>query len=626
MKDLTPIDEHDVLLQQKEARRKAGLDTTPEYKRHQEQLALRQQLAQDYQDTFTAGEGVQDQAALRDLMGLGHSWGVNERLSLTTEDRMERKRQRYEKCCPIANEILEEARASLAVRFRFLDRALCRMPLVPSFDIFGMCSDGIKMYYDPEYVVDRFKLSPNEVVRDVIHCLFHCIFRHPFMLYSVMREPWDVACDIAIESMLIDLVGETFPSNYDGRCSRALKIIRAQVGGVITAERLYHFFSNEGNRADLRSLAPMFRHDSHGLWYADDYTGEGKGAASVARRQTEEHEGGELNTTQGMTPEQMRDMINSMQGNNAGDNDSQQQQQFSDNEYEEEVKHPEKNEELEASSGDEMTEEDLAASWEELAEQMQIEIEATIAERGDEAGNLIAQLKAVNREKQNYEAFLKRFAVLRERMMVNDDEFDYIYYTFGMERYGNMPLIEPLEYKDARGIHDFVIAIDTSESCSGEMVQAFVRKTYNILCQSESFHSRVNIHIIQCDAKIQSDKKIESLDDLDLYLKDMELRGFGGTDFRPVFEYVNLLCEKGEFTDLRGMVYFTDGQGLFPRKQPKYDTVFVFLDDGYSDPEVPPWALKLILDERELEVSEAKAANMHIKRKPVERSLVSYLQ
>ena len=257
---------------------------------------------------------------------------------------------------------------------------------------------------------------------------------------------------------------------------------------------------------------------------------------------------------------------------------------------------------------------------------MQIEIEATVAERGDEAGNLITQLKAVNREKQNYEAFLKRFAVLRERMMVNGDEFDYIYYTFGMERYGNMPLIEPLEYKDAKGIHDFVIAIDTSESCSGEMVQAFVRKTYNILCQTESFHSRVNIHIIQCDAKIQSDKKIESLDDLDLYLKDMELRGFGGTDFRPVFEYVNLLCEKGEFTDLRGMVYFTDGQGLFPRKQPKYDTVFVFLDDGYSDPEVPPWALKLILDERELEVSEAKAANMHIKRKPVERSLVSYLQ
>ena len=64
-----------------------------------------------------------------------------------------------------------------------------------------------------------------------------------------------------------------------------------------------------------------------------------------------------------------------------------------------------------------------------------------------------------------------------------------------------------------------------------------------------------------------------------------------------MFDYVNLLVEKGEFGDLRGLVYFTDGQGTFPRRQPAYDAVFVFLDDGYSDPAVPPWALKVILDE-----------------------------
>ena len=601
MKDLTPVDEHDVLLKQKEARRELGLDAD-------------------------ARDGVRDQDALRQKMGIGHSWGVDEKTNIITEERMARKRERYEKCKPLANDILEEARTALAVRFRFLDRALWRMPLVPSFDIYGLCSDGIKLYYDPEFVVARFKLSPNEVVRDVIHCLFHCIFRHPFMLYSVMREPWDVACDIAIESMLIDLVGDTFPSNYDKRALRALKIIRGQVGGVITAERLYHFFSNEGNRADLRSLAPMFRHDSHGLWYSDEYAESGRGSTSVARQQTEEREGGELPITEGMTPEQMQDMMNSMlnsETNQSGDGEGNRAQDDADDmvdnpEWEDNPDDPE--------TGAGLTEEELAAAWEELAEQMQIEIEATIAQRGDEAGNLVAQLRAVNREKQNYEAFLKRFAVLRERMMVNDDEFDYIYYTFGMDRYGNMPLIEPLEYKDSRGIHDFVIAIDTSESCSGDMVQGFIRKTYNILSQTESFHSRVNIHIIQCDARIQSDKKIESLDALDLYLQDMELRGFGGTDFRPVFDYVNLLIEKGEFTDLRGLVYFTDGLGMFPRKQPDYDTVFVFLDDGYSDPEVPPWALKLILDERELQVSEAQAA--HVKRKKVAKrqSLITYNQ
>ena len=592
MKDLTPIDKHDVLLREKQQRAQMGLDAAS-----------------------------RDQDVLRSMLGVGHAWGVAEGISVATEERMARKRERYERCLPVANDILEEARTALAVHFRFLDRALWRMPLVPNFEMFGICSDGVSFYYDPEYVVDRFKLSPNEVVRDAIHCLFHCIFRHPFMLYSVMREPWDVSCDIAIESMLIDLLGEAFPSNYDGRAKRALRIIRAQVDGVVTAERLYHFFSREGNRADLRSLAPMFRHDSHGLWYADGSGGQREGALSVARQQTEDKQGGALPTTEKMSPEQAKDMMDSLRGDRTqsggGQSDYAEDEASSEDLRDKEQDSAAQEESFDAkndvASDDTPTEEELTAAWEELARQMQVEIETSVVERGDEAGNLVVQLRAVNREKQNYEAFLRRFSVLRERMMVNDDEFDYIYYSFGMDRYGNMPLIEPLEYKDARAIHDFAIVIDTSESCSGELVQAFVRKTYNILRQTESFHSRVNIHIIQCDARVQCDKKIESLRDLDLYLQEMELRGFGGTDFRPAFEYVNLLCEKGEFTDLRGLVYFTDGQGVFPRKQPKYDAVFVFLDDGYSDPEVPPWALKLILDERELQIPEAKPAGARMR-------------
>ena len=55
-------------------------------------------------------------------------------------------------------------------------------------------------------------------------------------------------------------------------------------------------------------------------------------------------------------------------------------------------------------------------------------------------------------------------------------------------------------------------------------MQAFMRKTYNILKQAESFTDRVNIHVIQCDARVQEDTKITSLDELDLYLEDLELK------------------------------------------------------------------------------------------------------
>ena len=208
----------------------------------------------------------------------------------------------------------------------------------------------------------------------------------------------------------------------------------------------------------------------------------------------------------------------------------------------------------------------------------------------------------MNREKYSYESFLRRFAVRGEVMKLDMDEFDYIFYTYGLKLYGNVPLIEPLEYKEVNRVKEFVIAIDTSGSTSGDLVQAFIQKTYNILKSTESFFSRINLHIIQCDADIQEDAMITNQDEFDEYLKHMELRGLGGTDFRPVFEYVDLLRERKEFQNLRGMIYFTDGWGSFPASAPEYETAFVFVDDGMNNYEVPSWAMKLVLQKEEIEV------------------------
>ena len=185
-------------------------------------------------------------------------------------------------------------------------------------------------------------------------------------------------------------------------------------------------------------------------------------------------------------------------------------------------------------------------------------------------------------------------------MKINDDEFDYIYYTYGLELYRNMPLIEPLEYKDVKRIREFVIAIDTSGSVSGELVQKFVQKTYNILKSTESFFSKINLHIIQCDADIQQDVRITSREEFDEYLKSMKIHGLGGTDFRPVFQYVDKLIEQKEFTNLKGLIYFTDGFGVFPERQPQYQTAFVYINDGYENPEVPVWAIKLVLESEDI--------------------------
>ena len=63
-------------------------------------------------------------------------------------------------------------------------------------------------------------------------------------------------------------------------------------------------------------------------------------------------------------------------------------------------------------------------------------------------------------------------------------------------------------------IQQFVIVIDTSMSCSGELVQRFLEETYDVLSQSETYFRKVQIHVIQCDDKVQSDVILTCADDL----------------------------------------------------------------------------------------------------------------
>ena len=75
------------------------------------------------------------------------------------------------------------------------------------------------------------------------------------------------------------------------------------------------------------------------------------------------------------------------------------------------------------------------------------------------------------------------------------------------------------------------------------------------------------MHIIQCDDKVQSDVVIHNQEEMERYMEQFEIHGFGGTDFRPVFGYVNKLIAKKAFRRLRGLIYFTDGYGTFPAKK-----------------------------------------------------------
>ena len=207
------------------------------------------------------------------------------------------------------------------------------------------------------------------------------------------------------------------------------------------------------------------------------------------------------------------------------------------------------------------------------------------------------ELEELYKSRYDYRKFLRKFAFPREEIQLDEDSFDYIFYNYGMEHYGNLPLIEPLEYKEVNRLEELVIAIDTSGSCDGETVRRFLGETYSILSEKENFFHKMKVYLIQCDCCIQDVKVIHSEEEWKEYSKDITIQGRGGTDFRPVFRYVKEQQEKKEIRRLKALIYFTDGDGIYPGSKPDYETAFVFLHKTEKMELVPPWAIRLVAEQ-----------------------------
>lgn len=461
--------------------------------------------------------------------------------------------ERFEKLDKLARDVLKLSRNTLLVNLRFLDAALSQFELVPTVKD-EISTDGHFVLYGANHVLARYKSNKESPVRDYLHMVFHCVFRHMYVHSLVDKPLWNLACDIAVENCISELGLKAVDNGMDALRQSTYDDLKKKAGGL-TAERLYRYFlDKQPTQQEIAMLRGAFYADNHEIWYmTDEEKSEQYGVGKSS----------ETADTQG-----------------AGDGDGEGKRV--------------------SAAIISLSVSEAEQVWKDISERMQMDLETFSMRQGNTAGSMVQNLKEINREKYNYEAFLKKFAVMGEAMKINDDEFDYIFYTYGLKLYKKVPLVEPLEYKEVKRIKEFVIAIDTSGSVAGELVQTFIQKTYNILKSTESFFSKINLRIIQCDADIQECVKITTQDEFDEYIKNMKIHGLGGTDFRPVFEYVDGLIAAKEFQNLKGLIYFTDGYGTFPQKKPDYDTAFVFIDDEYNNPDVPPWAIKLVLQKDEI--------------------------
>ena len=236
----------------------------------------------------------------------------------------------------------------------------------------------------------------------------------------------------------------------------------------------------------------------------------------------------------------------------------------------------------------------LDKDWEDIGKRTEEEMKDE--KEGEKSEKLSWFLHLEHKCYTPFQDFLRKFSVDREELKTDPESFDYGYYFFGLSQYGNMPLIEENEYREKRKIPELVIAIDTSYSTKGEMVKRFLEEALAILADKGAFFSKCRVHIIECDDRIRKDLLVEDAEEMERYRERFEVSGGYGTDFRPVFHYIEDLQKKGELKELKALLYFTDGRGRYPKNAPAYTAAFIFpKGEDIDDENAPFWALKLYI-------------------------------
>ncbi len=428
--------------------------------------------------------------------------------------------------------ILNETRTELYLSMHYMGAALDLLGWKMDLSTFWAGTDGSFIRYNPQYLIQTFLNDPKSLPRLYLHMIMHCLLLHPFQEDIEDRITWNLSCDLAVEH-IIDSIENCPPISRTVHDFRVEWYERlAEAVHVLTAEKIYRYFTENPLDFDTEDrLRNEFLMDDHSFW-----------------EKLEDQKDDDNKRNQNAPPDEMTD------------------------------------------PGEQSLEE-----WKTKAERMLAYLDSFGKEISTETGTLRRILAVQAGKKISYRDYLRRFAVVREEARVDLDSFDYGFYNYGMELYGNMPLIEENEYREARKIEELVIVVDTSASCQADLVERFLTETAAVLAEQETFFHRINLHIIECDDKVQKVLVIHDPDEMRKYLDSFEVLGGYGTDFRPAFAYVDDLQARGELKYLRGLIYFTDGYGIYPETARSYETAFVFPREDMSERPVPPWAVRLYL-------------------------------
>ena len=525
--------------------------------------------------------------------------------------------------------ILDASRTELYLSMRFLGPALHSLGWIMDLSTAFVGTDAAMIRFNPNYLFQLYVNRPRFLNRTYLHMILHCVFRHMFTAREKEdRELWDLASDIAVDAIIDSMeyraVAELTPEYRQKWYSRLEEEIH-----VLTAERIYQYFiERKRNYLEEMQLAQIFAYDDHSFWERMEDEEENPSGENSRQKDSDNSPSGNTDSKNdsendsendpgpgNVDPDSKKDSQTGNKENNKEENKEKNSERNARRQRPSGRQDEGGNKDSDRRNGDEKNDEkygekntheksvrklkkieNLNRHWKETSERMEAELLASGKEASQDRGSLDRILSISNRRRTDYREFLRKFAILREVTTIDPDSFDYGFYNYGLEVYGNMPLIEENEYREMNRIRTLVIAIDTSASCQEVLVQRFLNETAAVLRNIGQFFSSSEVHIIECDEHVQDEIVVRDISDLEKYAESFHVKGGFGTDFRPVFSYIEEKRRTGEIRDMEALMYFTDGMGIYPEKPTDYDTAFVFFnDEELDDSKVPDWAMKLYI-------------------------------
>lgn len=413
---------------------------------------------------------------------------------------------------------LSTARTQLILDKPFLGALVLRLPLVAADPKWcpTTATDARKLYYNPDYVR---QLHPHELLFVLAHEALHCGLLHFARRGHRKQHLWDIACDYAVNPLLVD-EGLTPPPS-------ALMLREYE---DMTAEEIYPLLGDLEN--DMNTMDKHLFDEGEG-----GQKGEGKNSGDSPEEKSPDNGGNQKDKSHPDQSEQ--------------DASQPKQQPQPD-----ETKQAQDAKPKDARSGlavqpeplSEQEKQDLSQQWQQRL--------AGAAQQAMQAGKLGENW--VRMVEHYLEPQLPWQALLARYMKANARD-DYSWQRPNSRREG--PALFP---SLKNGQLDLVVAIDVSGSIQSESLAAF-------LSEINSIKSQINakVSLLACDAKL-SQGSPWIFEPWEFCHLPESLTGGGGTDFKPVFDWIDTQDTAPDM-----LIYFTDAIGSFPKHSHHYPVLWL---------------------------------------------------